>query len=1009
MKNSETATVSIKYHFLRTLITFVITLLIAAGTAYSQQRVSGKVTSPTGEAVVGVSVSVKGTTTGTTTDLSGVYAISVPANSILVFSSVGFETVEMPVEGKTTVDVSLRIAERIQEGVVVVGYGTARKKDLTGAVASVSGNELSKQPVLTATQAVQGKVAGVQVTSSGEPNGLPVIRIRGTGTMLAGANPLYVVDGVITDDIRNINSFDIVSMEILKDASATAIYGMRAANGVVLITTKKGRVGRLQVNYDMMLGVKEISKLVNMAGPKQYAGYLNEANLFYGSGDSLVKQAQLDAGGNTDWYDEITRTGFVQNHNLSLSGGSDKINYFLSAGYITDEGIIHTNDFRRFTIRNNNDYKINKYLKLSTLISYSHTDLRNVNLNAFNTAYRAAPYVIGKEGDLYGNTSLSNNVGNPLLDLDKNDASGLGDRFQANIVAEVKPWSWLTLRSSYGMDKNNFRSTDYGYIYLNTGPDNVFLSQGGNQIRNISSLTVSESQGNRWVWDNTATLTKKWDHHNFTLLVGTTAEQIKSNALTGFRQNVPEDPDQWYLNAGSSASSTNTNEGDKSTRNSYLTRLNYNFNDRFFVTATGRWDGSSRLPEDNRWGFFPSIGVGWVLTEEKFMSDGKLFDYLKLRASYGEVGNDVIPSNLFIPLATINLPYIFNNQLISTIRLSELSDPNLQWEIVKETNIGLEFTTLNKRLTGTLDWYSRKTEDALVRIKIPSILGDPNDEYITNAASFTNKGFELSLDWKDDIGKDWNYNIGFNIAFNDNEISNLNGGQAIPDGSVGGQFTTLSDNGQPIGSFYLLQVEGVFQDAAEIAGSAQPNAVPGDLRYLDVDKNNIINALDRVFQGSYQPDVIYGLNGGVDYRSFDFSFGTYGTAGGKIYNGKKAARPDFRDNVETEVANGRWTSNNPSNTIPRANTQQLPASTYFLEKGDFFRINNLTLGYTFITESWKAVQKLRIYFTVQNLATFTDYSGFTPEINTGTILDRGIELAIYPTTRTWAFGINLGF
>ncbi len=973
-------------------------------------RVTGKITNSNGEGVPGVTVRIKGSTGGTSTGADGSYALTVAEDATLVFSSVGYEDAELQVNGRTTIDLVLKSSVQLIDQVVVVGYGTARRKDLTGSVASVTGAELAKQPVLTATQAVQGKVAGVQVISSGDPNALPIIRIRGTGTMLGGANPLYVVDGVINDDIRNINSADIVSLDVLKDASATAIYGMRAANGVILITTKKGRPGKMLINYDGTLGVKEASRLVNMAGANQYAGYVNEASVFYGTGDSLVTQATLQNGGNTDWYDEILKTGFFQNHNLSLSGGSDKINYFFSAGYLNDEGIIRTNSFNRFTLRNNNDYKISNKLKLSTLISYSRSDVRDVDLGAFNVAYRAAPYVIAKRDGKYGNTSLSNNVGNPILDQDKNVNNGNGDRFQGNIVGEFKPVTWLTLRSSFGVDKNNFRSLIYGFKYANSGPDNVFLTSGSNQVRNNSSLSIGESQGNRWVWDNTATIVKKFGEHNFNLLVGTTAEEIKVNGLGGRRLDVPEDEDQWYLNAGSTLGATNFSEGDKSTRNSYLSRLNYNYQDKYFLTATGRYDGTSRLPEDNRWGFFPSVGAGWAITSEKFMDAQKTFDNLKLRVSYGKVGNDGIPSNAFIALATTNLPYFFNGAEVLNFRLEQLSDAQIVWEVTREVNLGLDFSLLKNKLSGTIDVYDRKTSDALVRIKTPSILGD--DEYITNAATFTNKGVELGLNWQDNISTDWKYNIGGNIAYNKNRVENLNGGQAIPDGNVGGQgTTTLSDNGQPIGSFYLLEVDGIFQNDAEIASSAQPGAKPGDLRYRDVNGDKAINAQDRVFQGSYQPKVTYGINGGLNYKTFDLSIGGYGTGGGKIYNGKKAARGDFRDNIETKVANNRWTPNNTNTSIPRANLNELPASTYFLEKGDFFRINNLTLGYTLPTGSLSTLkmQSVRVYATVQNLATFTNYSGFTPEISSGSTLAGGIESSIYPTTRTFAFGVNVGF
>ena len=976
-------------------------------------RVTGKVSDSAGGPLAGASVTIKGTRNGVSADNNGNFSITAPSTATLVISAVGYQPYEIALNGSTNVNAVLSaVPQSDLNTVVVVGYGTQRKKDLTGSVASVTGAELAKQPVLTATQAVQGKVAGVQVITSGDPNALPIIRIRGTGTMLAGANPLYVVDGVINDDIRNINSADIVSMEILKDASATAIYGMRAANGVIILTTKKGKPGRMVVNYDGTVGVKEATRLVNMAGANQYAGYINEASVFYGSGDSIVTQAQLQSGGNTDWYDEILKKGFFQNHNISISGGSEKINYFFSAGYLSDEGIIRTNDFKRFTLRNNNDYKITKNFKVSTLVSYSRSDVRNVDLGAFNVAYRAAPYVLAMQNGKYGNTSLSNNVGNPILDQDKNDNTGIGDRFQANAVAEFKPVSWLTLRSSFGIDKNNFRSVSYGYKYANSGPDNVFLTAGSNQLRPNSTLSIGESQGNRWVWDNTATAVKSFGDHNINLLVGTTAERIRVNGLGGTRLSVPEDKDQWYLNAGSTIGATNFNDGDLSTRNSYLGRLNYNFNDKYFLTATGRYDGSSRLPKDNRWGFFPSVGAAWVVSGENFMSNQKVFNNLKFRASYGRVGNDGIPSSLFIPLATPNLPYFFNGVEILNFRLAELADRNLQWEVTSETNFGLDFSLLRSRLNGTVDVYNRKTKDALVRINVPAVLGDPNNEYITNAASFTNKGVEVSLEWRDNISRDWKYNIGGNIAFNENRIDNLNGGQAIPDGGVGGQgTTTLSSNGQSIGSFFLWEVVGIFQNAAEIAGSGQPGAKPGDLKYRDVNNDKIINAADRVYQGSYQPKITFGVNGSIGFKAVDLSFGGYGTSGGKIYNGKKAARGDFRDNVETTVANNRWTPNNTNTNIPRANTNELPASTYFLEDGDFFRINNLTLGYTLPASmlSRFKMQSLRFYATVQNLATITRYSGFTPEISNGGTLAAGIESFIYPTTRTFAFGVNVGF
>jgi TonB-linked SusC/RagA family outer membrane protein len=993
----------------RRLLLAVCCLLFISG-VFAQQTVTGRVTGSAGEPIRGVSVTIKGTAVGTSTDSTGSYSIPVSGQSdVLIFSFVGFIQQELPVAGRPTVNVTLTTSTNELNAVVVVGYGTARRREITGSIASVRGAELAKQPVLTATQAVQGRVAGVQVVSSGDPNALPAVRIRGTGTMFAGANPLYVVDGVLTDDIRNINTADIVSMDILKDASATAIYGMRAANGVVLITTRKGRTGQLRITYDMSMGIKEATRLVDMAGPQQYASYLNEANVFYGPGDSLVTQTQLGGGGNTDWYDEVLKKGFFQNHNLSLSGGSDAITYFLSAGLLTDEGIIKTNSFTRFTIRNNNEYRLSNKLRFSTLLSYARTQLRNVDLGAFNIAYRAAPYVQSKVGDLYGNTSLSNNVGNPLLNLEQTNDGGSGDRLQGNFAIDYKPVTWLTLRSSYGIDRNTFDSRTYLYRFANTGADNIFLQGGGNQLRDNSSLAVRGSVGSRWVWDNTATITQRFEKHNVSLLVGTTAEEIRSRGFGGTRLNVPADRNQWYLNAGATSTATNENFGDLNSRQSFLGRLNYGFDDRYFVTATFRADASSRLPTQNRWGYFPSVGVSWDVTRESFLSSQTIFRTLKFRAGWGKVGNDQIGSNLFRPLARQNLPYFFNGAEYLAISFPEVSDPNLRWEVNNEYNFGLDFSVLNGRLSGVLDFYNKRTEDALVQVNLPAILGDP--DYITNAGNISNRGVELALDWNQTINRNMRYNLNVNGAYNQNKIDNLAGGQALFDGGVGGAFTTKSDNGQPIGSFFLLQMDGIFQNAEEIARSAQQNARPGDIRYRDIDNNGVINDNDRVFFGSYQPKLTYGVNGGFNFKTVDFSFGTYGQSGGKIYNAKKAARADFRDNIEANVARNRWTPNNPSNTIPRANLQQERASSYFLESGDFFRINNVTLGYTLPSgiASGIKISTLRAYVSVQNLATFTSYSGFTPEINTGSVLAGGIESNIYPTTRTFVFGLNVGF
>ncbi|WP_276480809.1 SusC/RagA family TonB-linked outer membrane protein [Paraflavitalea pollutisoli] len=982
-------------------------------------EVTGKVTDSVGSPIVGASVRIKGSNAGTATDANGNFSLTVPDNATLVISSVGFETQEVVVGTQTTINITLNASSSALDQVVVVGYGTQRKRDLTGSVASVKGADLAKQPVQTPTQAMQGRVAGVQVISSGQPNSLPVVRVRGTGTMLGGANPLYVVDGVITDDIRNINSADIVTMDVLKDASATAIYGMRAANGVLLITTKKGRTGKMVVAYDGTVGVREATSLVDMAGPNQYANYLNEASVYYGSGDSLVPASRL-TGHQTDWFDEILRTGFIQNHNVSLSGGNDKMTYFLSAGYLSEEGIVEQNKFNRFTLRSNNDYRITSKLRLSTLVSYSRFDLDDIDPNVLNNAYRAAPYVPAKIGNRYGNTSAANNVANPLLQLEKRYNNGIGNRLQGTFALDYKPVDWLTLRSSMGVDLDFYKNTTYQYKY---GSDTVtFLTAGGNQQQTNSVLTATSNQASKWVWDNTATFAKTFDKHSLNVLVGITSEQYRFSSLVGSRRDVPENRNQWFLNTGTADNTiTNSNSGDKWTRNSYISRVNYSYDSRYLLTATFRADGTSRFSSDNRWGYFPSVGLGWNITAEDFMANQDVFSNLKLRGSWGRVGNDNIPTSLYYSLATINVPYYFQGTGQLGISFDQLNDKNVKWEITEEYNVGLEFTTLGKRLSGEIDYYNKKTTDALVYVNIPATLGDQDGQAIVNAANFRNAGVELSLGWNDKITNDLTYNISGNIAYNKNEIIGLNGGQALFAGAVSGQGNiTKSDNGQPIGSFFLLQDDGIFQSQAEIDASAQKDARIGDLRYRDISgpdgkPDGIINDLDRTYHGAYIPKITYGFTIGVDYNDFDFSLNAYGTAGGKIYNGKKATRGiDARDNLEAYEAKNRWTPNNTNTPVPRAHTGQLPASTWFLEKGDFLRLNNLTIGYTIpkkTLDRWR-INNLRVYLTGQNLITITPFTGFTPELlPTGDrpTLNAGIELGVYPTTRTFALGVNLGF
>lgn len=965
-------------------------------------RVTGKITNSSGEAVPGVTVRVKGSTTGTSSGTDGTYALNAPDDATLVFSSVGYETEEVLISGRTNIDVTLRSAITLIDQVVVVGYGTARRKDITGSVASVSGSELAKQPVLTATQAVQGKIAGVQVIASGEPNALPTVRIRGTGSVLAGANPLYVVDGVLTDDIRNINSNDIVTFDVLKDASATAIYGVRGANGVIIITTKKGRPGKTVFSFNSNTGVREAANLVDMAGEKQYAGYLNEANTYYGSGTELIPATSLK-GNNTDWYDEILRVALQTNHSLSASGGSDKFTYFLSGGYLYDEGILLKSKFSRYTVRSNTEYNLTSKVKLSSQLSYTGGDARGAQFGAFGDAYRAAPQIEGKVNGIYGNTSLFGNVSNPLVSIDKNYSRSLANKLQGNFGLDVKPIKELTLRTAINFEKADVNSTSYAYRFLSDAT--TFSTAGGNQSVPNSNLTLTKILANTLIWDNTATYQKNIDKHAFTVLAGYVVQKDKATGLKASAKDVPENQDQWYIGAGTAATRSIEDDGtSKRNRMSYLSRVNYAFDNKYLVTATFRADATSNFGKNNRWGYFPSIALGWNITNEDFMTNQKTFDALKIRASYGKKGNDNIGSGEYTQTAALNIPYYFGTLLSQGIAFDQIVDKDIRWETTNELDLGFDFTILNNRLSGTFDYYSKKTDDALINIGLPGIFADA--AYITNATSISNKGVELALNWSDKIGNDWTYGLGGNISHNKNKIEELNGGQPLF--GTG----TKTDNGREIASYFMLQNTGIFQNQAQIDASAQPDARAGDLIYKDISGDGKIDAADRAFFGSYQPKVTYGFSGNLGYKAFDMSFGAYGTAGAKIYNLKKGNRGlQPTDNVEANVAKNRWTPNNTNGGVPRARLEREDISTYFLESGDFLRLNNLTFGYTFPKDllAKAKISSMRIYVTSQNLFTISPYSGFSPEVQNANVLDAGVDGNTYPTTRTFAAGINLGF
>lgn len=1002
-------------------------LLIVATTSFGQTMVKGTVkASDTGESLPGVNIIVKGTSRGTVTDLDGKYQIDIgPSDKTLLFSFVGYTDQEVEVNGKSIIDVVLQVKSTALDEIVVVGYGVQRRKDITGANIQVKGTELSKQPVLTATQALQGKVSGVQIISSGNPGTSPQIRIRGTGTMLGGTHVLYVVDGVLTDDIANVNSADIVDMNILKDASSSAIYGSRGANGVIIITTKKGAntEGDLNINYNSNLGFRQAANLVDMANAAEYKNYYQAA-----TGTAITGPTA-----DTDWYRTILRNALEQNHNLSISGGSEKTKYYFSGSYLYDQGIVLHNTFKRLTLRSNLDFKLSDYISTGIQSSFANAinenGFNNLDIDengnigsAFNDAYRAAPIIAPRVGDKYGNVSAFNGqVGNPLLDIENNKVKVAANRLQGGGFLDIKPFPFISFHSNIGVDLAFRQSRQYNYKFLND--ETTFDIAGGNQLNSASNLANKNVINFKWVWDNYFTLSKQFGKHDLKLMVGTTAEKFQENWIYGTRKDVPADPNLWYLYNGSASSSKNDGKGDIWTRNSYMSRLNYNFDDRYLLTATVRRDGSSRFPKKNRWGTFPSIGLAWNVTKERFMQGQNLFKILRLRTSWGVVGNDQISTDAFTTTVIPNLAYPFSGSVSGATngsQINQIKDPNIKWESTSEYDFGLEFGVLENQLSGEINYYNKEVDNALINVNIPSTVGDADHVILTNATSIQNTGIELMLSWKKSISKGMSYSVGANITLNENKVVGLNGGEPIWGGNIGAAqgFTTLTDNNHPIGSFYVLKVLGVFQTDEEVlnykssGGSViQPTAKAGEFRYWDKNDDGKIDDSDRYFAGSYQPKAYLGINGTVNYYQWDFSIDIYGNLGNDVYNGKRAVRINGKDNIEKELVYNRWNgSQNPSQSQPRANTGNLLASDYFIESGTFFRINNLTVGYTLpeLLSRKLRVSSLRFYLTSQNLFTFKKYSGFTAELP-GNPLNSGIELSTYPTTRTVALGVNLNF
>jgi TonB-dependent starch-binding outer membrane protein SusC len=983
------------------LLHLLVFLFLSLFSFAQTTEIKGKVIDPNDQsAMPGVRVTLKGTKTETITNADGRFVIKVDnaASAILVFSFIGYEKTEVPLAGKTDIEVRLKPSMTNLNDVVVIGYGTAKRKELTGVSSRIEAKEIVTLPTLTATQAIQGKAAGVQIIASGEPGGKPNVRIRGTGSILGGVDPLYVVDGILTNDISNINPADIVSIDVLKDAASTAIYGVRAANGVILVTTKSGGKGKVKVNYDAYYGLKRLVNKVEMAGPNLFAVYSNEA-----AGTQAIKRE--DITGSADWMDEITRTGQIQSHSLSLTGGGENNTYYFSMGYFKEEGILKGNDFERISIRSNNDIQINKKLKVGQTLSYAYSFGNNKPFSLFTDAYNAAPIYNAKNPDgSYGSTTTSN-VGNPLAKLEYTNDQSWANRLQGTVWGEYKVWKDISFRSSFGVDANFTHSRNYTPVYF------VTIAQRNDR----SQLNLYRSNNYRWVWDNYFNYTKSINgKHDINLSVGHTAERQDGRWMSGSKKDIPAQQQYWDFSFGDPTSVilNSGNDAIYGRRESYFGRAIYTHAGKYNINATIRRDGASKFPVQNRWGTFPSVGFGWSIHKEKFMAKQETFNMLRLRASWGLIGNDNISPGQFVTQFSTGLSAAFGANIAPGAIPDQIIDPNLKWETTSQSNIGLEFGMLNNHLTGEIDLYSKTTSDALYLVALPGVAGDRDNVYTTNAATIKNSGVEIALGWNQSIKKDINYTIRGNITFNKNEVTDVGAGKALDYGGLDNGYTsTRVVGGQPIGVFWVYETNGVFQTQEQVDNSPTLTGTQvGDFRIVDQNGDGKIDNKDRVYKGSYQPKFYFGLNHNFYYKNWDLAMIIQGNAGNVVFNGKKTVRYGGNYNVEYDVAMERWTPANPSNTNPRAFNGVPVPSDYFIESGTYIRLNTLALGYslpTKITDRWK-IGRFRAYVAAQNMYTWMKFTGYSPELP-GAPYESGIEKSIYPTSATYMFGVNVQF
>jgi TonB-linked SusC/RagA family outer membrane protein len=1026
-------------------VIFFILFMIDTGSVSAQENktVTGTVTSQSGEALSSVSVTEKGTANGVASNEKGEFTINVQANATLVFTHVGYKLQEVAVKNKTVINIKLEDDNNELSQVVVIGYGTVKKSDLTGSVVSVKSDELKAVPVTSFDQALQGRAAGVQVTQlSGKPGAETSIRIRGTTSINASNEPLYVIDGMLVNSdagsmstgvtlgprigaLSAINPNDIESIEILKDASATAIYGSRGANGVVIITTKRGKAGQGTVTVDTYYAQQDIAHQVDVLNAAQFADFVNDAKINANQTPVYVNPKNLGVG--TSWQGELFRTAPMANYQISFSGGDDKTKYAISGGYFDQDGIIINSNFKRYSFRANLDRELSKRLTVGNSITYARISSNGVLTNAgtivpgtVTAALLFNPILPVYDSTVKGGYTFENDrgtiLGNPIADAKEYNSVSTSSRFIGNVYARYKITPDLELKTSFGVDAFGDRENSFGPNFLKR----TQASMGEASVSSVDGLT--------WLNENTLTYNKSWrDKHRINAVVGFTTQKFNNESLFAYAFGFPDGRTGYHNIAAAENPQTPVNNESQWTLLSYIGRVNYTLSDKYLFTLTGRIDGSSKFAEGNKYGYFPSGAFAWRVSKEDFMQNIDAISDLKLRVSYGVIGNQAIPP--YQSLALVG-PYgqgVFNSSAGSEVYagMEPLSyvNKNLKWESTKQFDAGIDLGLFKQRITITADYYSKLTYDLLLSTPIPTTTGFATT--LLNVGNIQNKGVDLAVHTINTTGA-FQWSTSLNFSMNRNKVTNLNTSTDILLLNA-----SLLRKDQPIGTFYGYEFDGIFQSDEEAAKSpvlvgqeptsSNPEAIAkaGDRKYRDINGDGKIDASDRTILGSAQPKFTWGLNNTLSYKNFDLSFFFQGSQGNKMANFNSFNLLNFtgQNNVSADAGLNRWTPENPENKYPRAlSSGSLDVgifSSAIVEDASYLRLKNVTLSYTLplkILQRAK-IQSIRIYVSGSNLWTLTDYTGYDPEANTygqSTTLI-GVDNGGYPQSKIYQVGATLSF